>query len=70
MANVKAIHLERQNKNDRYDHAKKTTLEPHHGKFQKKCKGKDKKTVAAKKGDGVTPSCTHCKKYGHDEDHC
>lgn len=69
-ANVKAIHLESRGKNDREDQAKKTPFKPQHGKFQKKGKGKDKKSVAAKKGDEATSSCTLCKKYGHDEDHC
>lgn len=32
--------------------------------------GKDKKIVAAKKEDRETPSCTHCKRTCHDEDHC
>jgi len=43
-------------------------FKPQHGKFQKKGKGKDKKTIAAKKWDGAMPSYMHCKGEGHDED--
>ena len=68
--NVKAIHLESQGKSDRDDQTKKIPFKPQHGKLQKKGKGKVKKTVTTKKGDRATPFCTHCKKDGHDEDHC
>ena len=27
-------------------------------------------TIVANKEDEATPSCTHCKREGHDEDHC
>ena len=52
--NVKVIHLEIRVKNDKYDQSKKTPFNPQHDKFQKKGKGKAKKTVTTKKEDEET----------------
>jgi len=68
-SSIKAIHLESRGKNDKYDQANKTPFNPQHGKFQKKGKGKAKKTIVAKKEDGATPYCMHCKREGHEEHH-
>ena len=63
---VQATHLESRIKNVQEDHSQKFS------KFQSnKFKGKRKKNKATttKKEEG-NPSCTHCKKYGHDDEHC
>jgi hypothetical protein len=41
-------------------------------KFQKhKFKGKGKrKNIATTIKEEGNPSCTHCKKHGHDDEHC
>jgi hypothetical protein len=46
---------------------KKPSNLPH--KPFKKFKRKDKKTATVMR-EGGNPSCTHCKKSGHDEEHC
>eukprot|EP00253_Pinus_taeda_P030758 PITA_30758 len=68
MANLNAIHIENRGKNERDDQSRKPLFKPPNGKSKAKWKGKEKKTVAAKEGE--RPYCNHCKKEGHDDDHC
>ena len=70
VVSVKAIHLESKGKNDKEYHPNKSSFKPHNGKFKGKGKGKDKKETRTKKEQGENPSCTHCKKEGHDDEHC
>jgi hypothetical protein len=63
---VQETHLESRGNNVQEDHTKKPS------KFQNnkfKGKGKGKKTIYNKER-GRKSSCTHCKKYGHDDEHC
>jgi hypothetical protein len=65
---VQATHLENRGKHVQEDPTKKPSKFPHKqfkGKFQRK----DKKTATVKREEGK-PSCTHCKKNGHDDEHC
>jgi len=70
LASVNAIHLENRGKNERDNHFKKPPFKPPNGKPKVKGKGKEKKTTSTKKYEGEIPYCTHCKKEGHDDDHC
>jgi hypothetical protein len=65
---VQATHLESIGKNVQEDPIKKPSKFPHN-QFKGKFKRKDKKTATTKKGEGK-PSCTHCKRDGHDDEHC
>eukprot|EP00253_Pinus_taeda_P026054 PITA_26054 len=67
-ASVKVIHIENRGKNERDDHSKKPPFKPLNDKSKAKWKGKKKKTTTAKEGE--RPYCNHCKKEGHDDDHC
>jgi len=67
---VKVIHLESKGMNDKEDQPKKSSFKPHNGKFKGRGKGKYKKATTSKKEEGENPSCTHCKKEGHDDEHC
>ena len=69
VASLKAIHLESRGNNDKQDQPKKSSIKPHNGKFKGKGKGKDKKATTTKKEEWLTPSCTHCKKEYHDDEH-
>jgi hypothetical protein len=64
---VQASHLENRGKHVQEDPTKKPSNLPH--KPFKKFKRKDKKTATMMR-EGVKPSCTHCKKSGHDDEHC
>jgi hypothetical protein len=64
---VQATHLENRGRDVQEDPMKKPLSLPH--KYFKKFKKKDKKTTTIMR-EGGTPSCTHCKKNGHDEEHC
>jgi hypothetical protein len=64
---VQATHLENKGKNVQEDPTKKPSNLPH--KNFKKFKRKDKKTAKVTR-EGGKPSFTHCKKSGHDEEHC
>jgi hypothetical protein len=64
---VQFIHLENRGKHVQEDPTKKPSNFPH--KKFKKFKTKDKKTSIVKREEG-NPYCTHCKKYGHDDEHC
>jgi hypothetical protein len=64
---VQATHLENMGKHVQEDPTKKPSNLPH--KTFKKFKRKDEKTAIVMR-EGGTPSCTHCKKSGHDEEHC
>ena len=69
-ANVKAIHIENRGKNEKDDHSRKPPFKPPNGKPKAKWKGKEKKMASTKKEEGERPYCNHCKKEGHDDDHC
>jgi hypothetical protein len=60
---VQVTHLESRGKNVQEDHK--------HSKnnFKRKGKGKDKKIVTTKKGEGNS-YYTHCQKDGHNDKHC
>jgi hypothetical protein len=64
---MQATHIENKGKHVQEDPTKKPSNLPH--KHFKKFKRKDKKTVTLKREEGK-PSCTHCKKSGHDDEHC
>jgi hypothetical protein len=64
---VQATHPENMGKNIQEDPTKKPSNLPH--KTFKKFKRKDKKTTTMTR-EGGKPSCTHCKKSSHDEEHC
>jgi hypothetical protein len=64
---VQATHLENRGKHVQEDPTKKPSNLPH--KPFKKFKRKDKNTATVKREEG-NPSCTHCKKSGHDDEHC
>jgi hypothetical protein len=64
---VQATHLENRGKHFQEDPTKKLSNFPH--KTFKKFKRNDKKTTTMTR-EGGKPSCTHCKKNGHDEEHC
>ena len=64
---VQATHLENKGKHVQEDPTKKSSNIPH--KQFKKFKRKDKKTTTIKREEGK-PSCTDCKKDGHDDEHC
>jgi hypothetical protein len=64
---VQATHLENRGKHVQEDPTKKPSNFPQ--KTFKKFKRKDKKTATVTR-EGGKPSCTHCKKSGHDEEHC
>jgi hypothetical protein len=64
---VQATHLENRGKHVQEDPTKKPSNLPH--KPFKKFKRKDKKTATVTR-EGGNPSCTHCKKSGHDDEHC
>jgi hypothetical protein len=64
---VQATHLENMGKLVPEDPTKKPSNFPE--KTFKKFKRKEKKTTRVTR-EGVKPSCTHCKKSGHDEEHC
>ena len=68
VASVKAIHIENRGKNERDDHSRKPPFKPPNGKSKAKWKGKEKNTATAKEGE--RPYCNHCKKEGHNDDHC
>jgi hypothetical protein len=63
---VQATHLENRGKHVQEDPRKKPSNFPH--KTFKKFKRKDKKTATVTR-EGGEPSCTHCKKSSHDEEH-
>jgi hypothetical protein len=63
---VKATHLENRGKHAQEDPMKKPSKLPH--KTFKKFKRKDKKTAKVTR-EGGNPSCTHCNKRSHDEEH-
>jgi hypothetical protein len=65
---VQATHLENRGKNVQDNPTRKPSKFPHN-QFKGKFKRKDKKTTTTKKGEGK-PSYTHCKKDGHDDEHC
>jgi hypothetical protein len=64
---VQANHLENRGKHVQEDPTKKPSNIPH--KTFKKFKRKDKNTTIVMR-EGEKSSCTHCKKSGHDEEHC
>jgi hypothetical protein len=64
---VQATHLENRGENVQEDPTKKPSNFPQ--KTFKKFKRKDKKTSIVTR-EGGKPSFTHCKKSGHDEEHC
>jgi hypothetical protein len=64
---VQATQLENRGKHVQEDPTKKPSNLPH--KNFKKFKRKDKKTATVTREGGNT-SCTHCKKTGHNEEHC
>jgi hypothetical protein len=64
---VQATHLENRGKHVQEDPTKKPSNFPQN--TFKKFKRKDKKTATVTR-EGGKPSCTHCKKGGHDEEHC
>jgi hypothetical protein len=64
---VQATHLENRGKHVQEDPTKKPSNLPH--KKFKKFKMKDKKTATVKREEGKQ-SCTHCKKNGHNDEHC
>jgi hypothetical protein len=63
---VQSTHLENRGKHVQEDPTKKPSNLPH--KQFKKFKRKDKNTAIVKREEGK-PSCTHCKKNGHDDEH-
>jgi hypothetical protein len=64
---VQATHLENRGKHVQEDPTKKPFNLPQ--KTFKKFKRKDNKTTTLTR-EGGKPYCTHCKKSGHDEEHC
>jgi hypothetical protein len=64
---VQATHLEKMGKHVQKDSTKKPSNLPH--KSFKKFKRKDKKTAIVTR-EGGNPTCTHCNKSGHGEEHC
>jgi hypothetical protein len=64
---VQATHLENRGKHVQEDPTKKPSNFPQ--KTFNKFKMKDKKTATVTR-EGGKPSFTHCKKNGHDEEHC
>jgi hypothetical protein len=64
---VQATHLESRGKNVQSDFTKKQPSKFIEGKF--KGKGKGKKATTVKKEE-TKPTCSHCKKEGHDDAHC
>jgi hypothetical protein len=64
---VQATHVENMGKHVQEGPTKKPSNLPH--KQFKKFKRKEKKTTAIKREEGK-PYCTHCKKSGHDDEHC
>jgi hypothetical protein len=64
---VQATHLENMGKHVQKDSTKKPSNLPH--KSFKKFKRKDKKTAIVTR-EGGKPTCTHCNKSGHGEEHC
>jgi hypothetical protein len=64
---VQSTHLENRGKHVQEHPTKKPSKLPH--KQFKKFKRKDKKIATVKREEGK-PSCTHCKKSGHDDEHC
>jgi hypothetical protein len=64
---VQATHLENGGKHVQEDPTQKPSNIPH--KTFKKFKRKDKKTATVTR-EGGNPSCNHCKKSSHDEEHC
>jgi hypothetical protein len=63
---VQATHLESDRRNGQ-DNFSMESVQPKEGKN----KGKEKlKRTATVKKDDEKPSCSHCKKKGHDDDHC
>jgi hypothetical protein len=65
---VQATHLENRGKHVQEDPMKKPSKFPHK-QFKGKFQTKDKRTATVKREEGK-PSCTHCKKNGHDDEHC
>eukprot|EP00253_Pinus_taeda_P026466 PITA_26466 len=64
---VQATHLKARGKNVTPDVGKSSKSFENKNKGKKKLKWKERKTNTIKKDK---PSCTHCKKEGHDEAHC
>jgi hypothetical protein len=64
---VQVTHLENRGKHVQEDPIEKPSNIPH--KTFKKFKRKDNNTATVTR-EGGKPSCTHCKKCGHDEEHC
>jgi hypothetical protein len=64
---VQATHLENREKHVQEYTTKKSSNFPQ--KTLKKFKRKDNKTAMVTR-EGGKPSCIHCKKSGHDEEHC
>jgi hypothetical protein len=64
---VKSTHLENRGNHVQEDSTKKPSNISH--KNFKNFKRKDKKTATMTR-EGGNPSCTHCKKSSHDEEHC
>jgi hypothetical protein len=64
---VQATHLENWGKHVQEDPTKKPSNFPQ--RTFKNFKRRDKKTTSVTR-EGGKPSCTHCKKSGHDEEHC
>jgi hypothetical protein len=64
---VQTTHLENRGKHVQEYPTKKPSNFPH--KLFKKFKRKDKKTTTVKREEGK-PYCIHCKKSGHNDDHC
>jgi hypothetical protein len=65
---VQATHLENKGKNIQDDPTKNPSKFPHN-QFKGKFKKRDKMNTTTNKGEG-NPSCTHCKKDGHGNEHC
>eukprot|EP00253_Pinus_taeda_P025542 PITA_25542 len=55
-------------KNERDDQSRKSPFKPPNGKSKAKWKGEEKKIAIAKEGE--RPYCNHCKKEGHNDNHC
>jgi hypothetical protein len=64
---VQATHLENRGKHVQEEPTKKPSNLPHNP--FKTFKRKDKNTATVKREEG-NPSCTHCKKSGHDDEQC
>ena len=67
-ASIKVIHIANKGKNERDDHSIKPPFKPPNGKYKAKWKGKENKTATTKERE--RSYCNHCKKEGHDDDHC